>query len=119
MVDGVNKDENVNYYVVQTIPQHSFTVEQIIDYVRQHIEIHIVSTFGDEDLKDIPTKYVSQSRGSSRVEKFSSMGIEFPLIPVVGKEDRVLFAEYQVGVDLQPIVTDKYIFYPFQSMIGI
>jgi hypothetical protein len=78
-----------------------------------------VSTFGDEDQNEAPTVFVSQSRGSSRVEKFSSLGIEFPLIPIVGKEDRVLFSEYAVGESLEPIIADKHIFYPFTSDIGI
>jgi hypothetical protein len=77
-----------------------------------------VSTFGDEDQNDAPTVFLSQSRGSSKVEKFSSLGIEFPLIPIVGKEDRVLFSEYAVGESLQPIIAEKHIFYPFTSQIG-
>ncbi|KAJ3000228.1 hypothetical protein HDV02_000141 [Globomyces sp. JEL0801] len=78
--------ETLKYFIVAKLPSHSFDNDQIADFFNNNVEIHVVSTFGEAD--DSSTVFVTQAKGSQAIEKFAGMGVDFPSIPIIGKEDQ-------------------------------
>jgi hypothetical protein len=106
-------NENIKFYIIQTTPKHNFQPIELTKFIQNSIEIQVISTFGEESSS---TVFHSTAKGSTKVEKFASLGIEFPLIPVIGKEDKVLF---NCARTIDPIITETNIIYPFQTIIDV
>jgi hypothetical protein len=117
--DTVYFDEPITFLIRQTSPKHNFSNQELMQYIQNSLQIHFVCSFGDEDATDIPTQYLSQFKGSSKFERFTELGLDLPLIPIVGKEDKVLFSDYYQGGQLQPIFQSQIILYPLSGLLDI
>lgn len=110
--DLIYFDEYLEFFVICRPGIKQST--QDLETFANRIELHIISTFGEQDSK---TEFISKLKGSSSIEKFSTLGID---VNIVSKDDKVLFSEYYCAAtaEKKPIIYQGCIYFPIAVQIG-